>query len=312
MSNQAHPDHSSGSTTQQTVPIRWLNTFAHSVRGSLTDLHYYVDVLNSSVWFSFRVVLFFYILLGIVLTASFMLFRAPALKEQTRRAAQQIAEQFPAFVNVTWNGQQLELHPEQTLELGYPLSIAVPDSLPEHLAIFTPEKTGPTQETSSLFFVTPDTLYINRLSRDWESTSLKNLIDSEEKFTIERGVLLELLPSVSAAIDGFFLILPGLLFPYFSLGLLLSRLVMIMIDAFILQIGFYVNGKRMQYYNAFKLCLHLLIPTELITQFTSWIYPELTFPIQTFAFWCLAILLLWHMRHLQAVILKPGKKKEEK
>lgn len=278
-----------------------ISTFRHTFVKSLTDLNYYVDVLNSTVKRSFKIIITFYLLIGILLTAIFSITTLPTIRTDVMTSIDRVVEYFPQDLELTWDGTQLESNTDTQIVVPFPDDISLPTSLPQNLAIIDTTTTdSPNERTASLLFVNQQELFVNSQRGQWSSTQLDNLIE-QDTFVLNKDVLQSWEPEIQSDSQTFLNLLPLFMFMAFSIGLFISRLVMIAINSIIVQFMFMLMGKQLPYKKVFQLSLHLLIPVELLSQLSHLLYPQLEMSMTTVAYWSLIALLLWHLRNLHVL-----------
>lgn len=276
-------------------------TFRHTFVKSLTDLNYYVDVLNSTVKRSFKIIITFYLLIGVLLTTIFTITTLPTIRTDVMTSIDRVVEYFPQDLELTWDGAQLESNVDTQIVVPFPDDIALPNSLPQSLAIIDTTTTdSPNERTASLIFVNQQELFVNSQRGQWSSTQLDNLIE-QDTFVLNKDVLQSWEPEIQSDTQTFLNLLPLFMFMAFSIGLFISRLVMIAINSIIVQFMFMLMGKQLPYKKVFQLSLHLLIPVELLSQLSHLLYPQLDMSMTTVAYWSLIALLLWHLRNLHVL-----------
>lgn len=276
-------------------------TFRHTFVKSLTDLNYYVDVLNSTVKRSFKIIITFYLLIGVLLTTIFTITTLPTIRTDVMTSIDRVVEYFPQDLELTWDGAQLESNVDTQIVVPFPDDIALPNSLPQSLAIIDTTTTdSPNERTASLIFVNQQELFVNSQRGQWSSTQLDNLIE-QDTFVLNKDVLQSWEPEIQSDTQTFLNLLPLFMFMAFSIGLFISRLVMIAINSIIVQFMFMLMGKQLPYKKVFQLSLHLLIPVELLSQLSHLLYPQLEMSMTTVAYWSLIALLLWHLRNLHVL-----------
>lgn len=283
--------------------------FYMAVTRSLTDLNFYVDILNLRFRYSFRVLFFFYVIISVVLTSVFTLITLPKWRRLAQESIQEVAQSYPDNAVVSWNGQELSSLQSEVISLPFPHSLENKDvDLNSIVTIDSNSTTGP-ENLSSLLFFNKHTIYINSTNGSWTEQPIHQLL-GDNPYIFNRAYILQMQPAFSQMVQDTLSITPFLAFLLFSVGLFVSRLVMLIFDAIIIQFVLQLMGKPLQYWKVYQMCLHLLIPVELINQITLLLYPSLDIPMFTLSFWILAILVLWHLRdlHVLSIDVKEEKK----
>lgn len=295
--------------TQTFFLLRWMRTFWHIFTHSLSDLQYYVDVLNAPLKFSLKFVFAFYLTLSVVLTTLFTLNELPKIKMFSESMKQQIVQNFPDQARFQWQDEKLTSDSSSQLTITFPTSTMDSEiERPENLVIVDTSATQKPDQVPSLLYINQNTFYVNSLNGVWSDLELKEILGSEP-LQIDKSVVKNYLDGPASSMrDDLLTLLPFVMFLFFSLGLLISRIIMIAINAIILQFLFQLLDKPIRYSKVFQLALHLLIPVEIINQITLLALPNTPIPMLTIAFWTLSAVLLWHFRTLQVFRVEVKKK----
>lgn len=276
---------------------RWLSMFANSIVSSVSDLNYYVSVLNSPVKSSLKTVGWFYIFVGAILTFVFSIRTLPEFSRSLDSAREELTSQYPSDLSFHWDGQTLSSTLNGPLEIDYPQAFPPnPDAPKKFLRIDTTSNKGP-DNFQTLMYINQKDVFVNSYQGEWTQAPLSGIL-SDTAETFDRSKILELADTSKSMQQEVVSIAPFVAFLSFSIGLFVVRLFGILIDALILQFFFQLIRKPIAYKKVFQLCLHLLIPVEIITQFSAIVFPHLAFPMFSLSFWILSALLLWHLRNL--------------
>lgn len=295
-------------TMQRNFPQRTIDTAWYTLKNSFTDLNYYVEILNTTLKRSLKIVFSFYLLLGIPLAILFSVRYLQPAEIQTIDAADQLIQNFPEDLEFTWNGSQLSSNASEPLVVNYPENFEKPTRLPEQLAIIdTSTNDAPPENTPALLYINQESIFANSTQGNWSKNDLTPMIGDDPQ-TLNKQTAKDWQPQIEESIRSFFRVLPFFAYLMFSLGMFAMRLIMIAIDSIIVQFLFTIMGKKLPYKKAFQLSLHLLIPVEILYQLSTIFYPQLDIPMINLAYWSLIALLLWHLRNLHVVKLEEKQK----
>ena len=290
-------------------PIAWLKKFKKGLVLSFTDLNFYVDILNSPLKFSLKFVFFFYILIGIISGIYFAIVKVPEYRSIVDQTELEIREYYPADWMFDWDGESLASLPLGKKTINFPSSLPKRESLPESLAIIDAQTTNSPENIPALIYINSKNLYVNSLSGFWSDLALSDLL-GEEKFNLNREILMQKLPSYTSEAKSSLSIIPILVTAGMSIGLFLTRLLSLIFDVIIIHFIMTLLKKPIPYKKVFQLTLHILVPVEVLQQATTLFYPTLDIPMFTISFWTLTVLILFHFRNLHMV--KIMEKKEKK
>lgn len=285
-------------------PVR---TFVHVFKGSVSDLQYYLDILNAPLKFSIKFVCAFYLILGVVLTALFTFSDLPKIRSILNQVETNVLSALPDDIFFIWSNQTLNSNQISPIEI--PLQELDQATVsPENLLIIDTSNDQKPDQIPSILFLNQKKLYTNSLSGDFNEISLNELIEQEEA-TYNKADIQVILSQSKAFFNDVLDILPFFAYIVLSLGLFVVRLFMVAIDAIIFQFLFQILNKPIKYLKVFQLSLHLLVPVEILHQLTRLFFPTLNFPMLTVGFWSLALLLIWHFRNLHVFRVEVKKKK---
>jgi hypothetical protein len=288
----------------QSIAVLW-----RTLLRSITDLNFYVEILNSPVRFSFKIVALFYILLSLVLTGMFSVTELPRFNA-TR---EEVIEHFPSDLVLEWQNGQLSSNAPDPIEVPFPSAAQPLEDAPKNLAIINTNVDEAPETANALLYITHSRLFVNSRQGSWTDTEIANVINSNE-LRIDRAQVLEWAESSKQNQQEIFTFLPILALLYYAFVLLFFRVLSMLLNALIVQLMFQLLNKPISYKKVLQICLHLLVPAEIIHQISRLTVPNLDFPMFGLAFWILVSLIIWHLRNLQVVRLvveedSPPKKK---
>lgn len=296
-------------STSEFFLLRFMHTFAHVITGSVTDLNYYVSVLNTPFRFSLKVIASFYMVLGLLLSVGFTLVELPQLSQNLDAARAELVEKYPSDLSLDWDGEKLSSTWE-TFQVPYPSSFSPLETAPKNLAeVNTATTDGPTN-SNALIYINQKNMYINSLQGNWSDSPILNLVGGEPQH-VGRDEILKFAESSKTVQQDFLMSLPFLALLYFTIGTLFLRMLMIVFNALIVQFSFQLMNKPLSYKKVYQLSLHILIPTELIHQISFLLAPKLEIPMFSLAFWMIVALLIWHLRNLKVLQIEMKKETNE-
>lgn len=291
--------------------IQWAKTFWHALLGSLTNLNYYVEVLNTRFKFSLKFVAAFYLLLGIILTGIFTfkdLVEFSLIIDQTR---DELLERYPNNLTFDWNGSELYSSSSEKIQVPFPAAIDPVESAPQYLAeINTATDTAP-ENVSAVIYLNKNKMYINSFQGTWSDSPLVDLIGKTPQH-IDRMSIQNLAENSKKTQQEVLEILPWLALPFFTIGMFLLRLLVIAFNSIIVQFLFQITNKPLTYKKVFQLSMHALVPVELIHQISYLTDPHLPIPMFNISYWFIMSLLLWHLRYLKILQFEIKREKNKK
>ena len=234
---------------------------------SFVDTSVYPAILSKKLRFRIFYLISTYFLIAVLSSILFFFRTFPQIEADAQKAAMHIQESWPQDLSVRWNGQELSLYPQESLRVPYPAHFSFTETLPAYLAEI---QTGPSPQNSkeSLFFITKDELTIQTGTQEPSSSPLTEIFGTESWLYTKSDI--EALDSIAVAylhevrpiltIGHFFIVF---------IGVLLGRLILLPLYAFIAQIFFWITRSRGSYGLSWKLGLILLPTAEIIRLFAQ-------------------------------------------
>lgn len=278
----------------------WFATFKKSLIGSLSDLNYYVEILNTPLRFSLKFVAWFYLFLGILLTLIFVVKDLPQINSDINATRSELVTNYPDTLVFNWKDGQLSSNAEQPITVSYPSVFPPSERLPKNLALIDTDTDVAPENLNVLFFVNRSKLFINSLQGNWAEVDLVKAIEVQSA-TIDKTKIVELAESSKETQREAISVLPGLILIKETVGLFLSRIFILLLNSLIIQLIFQILNKPLTYKKVFQLGLHALIPAELLYQYSVLLFPQLGFSMFSLTFWLIMVLIIWHLRHLQVL-----------
>lgn len=288
-----------------------LQTYLKTLRKTLFEPSYYLDILQANWWFSLRFFVISFLLLGLSLALRLIYVEIPLFSQKVEQATIELEENYPDDLVITWDQKELRLfrktEDEQLEALTTPLVVDYPQAfdvgkldLPEKLVTFTNrdgELSDITQDSRlSLLTVTNHQLFFNAGNDQFQEINLKELFLPIEKITIDQQSLPTLnerfnqqLTTTVRELNTFLpLILPPL-FIFLSLGLSLWKTLL----AFIL---LRIYGLKLTLGKAWQWTLHVSVAAELINQLSRLISPDHRLAMFSISFWIIFTFVLLTQR----------------
>lgn len=297
-------------TPQPFFLISWFQRFRYSIVSSITDLNYYVEILNLPFRFTFKTLTWFYLFLSIVITFIFVVKDLPKLSTTLDDIRSEAVSSYPDTLRFDWHDETLTSTAQKPLEVPFPKAVSPLESAPKNFLVIDTSTDQFPDRMNSVFFLNQKNVYINSMENGWTDVPLHTIIDTKTD-SLDKSRFLSLAEASKSAQSEMLASLPWLLLLINSFGLFFIRLITTAINAIIVQFFFQILNKPLTYKKVLQLCLHVLIPTELIYQLSKLFFPTLNFPMFGLAFWVIITLVMWHLRHLQVVkfeIEDPSKK----
>ncbi len=277
-----------------------LTTLKSTVVRSLTDLDFYVEVLNTPLRKSLKITALFYVFLGIVLAVFFTLKTLPEASAHSSNAVDEFVLHYPQNLLITWQSPKLYTNVDEPLIIPFPKDAGIDESAPKNLAIINTKTEDVPENTNALFFISNTKLFVNSLHGDWTQAPLTDVLDFESG-TLDKDTVIRLSNKAKAALTTWVAVLPWLSLLFFTLGLLFVRLLVTLLYAVVIYFSFQLMKKPIGYWKVWQLSLAILIPSELVNQFSNHAFPALPISMFSLTFWVVSTLLMWHLRHLKVV-----------
>lgn len=285
----------------------WWLLFWQNITSSVSDLHHYAVILNFPLKLSAKLTLGFYLLVAIFLSIKLYFLELPMFEQHAQQFSEEILTKFPQHVQINWDGQHLSTTPPENIEI--PVANATDDTLnPDNWLSIDTQQTAEPEGKNSYFVLTQQTLYSLDFQNQYQSFPLTSILDPEPiTFTHQ---------SISDQITNSFAFyysiknwIPLFMLPIFWLGLFILRTIMVAIDSVILHFLFSLFNRPLPYKKVLQLSWHVLLPAEIIHQLTLLLYPEISFPMLSVAYWVLMLCIMWHFRNLRIVKIEQTEKK---
>lgn len=274
-----------------------LKTYWHVLTQSLTSTSYYLELIKGRFGFSLRFFVISIIVLGLSTAARINHRQLPMINGQLMKSLKQLETNYPPDLELIWTGHQLEISPPQELAVPYPVATnqLLPE-LPSNLSYLVPEpKSIDEISYSSLLVLTPDQLFVNDLRHNWTQADLK-LFLPEERIVINQATLPQRLAQTETWLDQAFKQLKQANYVVSPLVLLILRSWVGLLHGVLIFLLLRLNQIKLEFRKSIQLSLHIIVMAEVVFQLSAWLYPQLTLPMFSLAFWLILVYILLSQR----------------
>jgi len=266
-------------------------TYWRSLKKTFTSPSYFLEITKAPFWFSFRFFIISMVLLAISWAIRINLKTIPYLQKQVEVNLENIENNYPSDLEISWTGKALEISPAEKLMIPYPIGFEDPQ-LPAVFAYLVPMNFSSDQFQresieDSLLVITTENLFINNLQESWNSAPLSELLPDQQS-TLNQTSLPEFNNLLNFIKSANFVVLP--------LVLITSQLWVGFFEAILVFLFFKLNRVKIKFSKTFQLSLHLVIIAEFIHQVTAWLYPNIEIPMFTIAYWLVFTYIFWTQR----------------
>jgi hypothetical protein len=274
-----------------------LKTYWHIISRLLTSPKYYLEVLQTNFWVSFRFFTISMFILGITLAVKINQRIIPDLQHQLNVVSDEVMTHYPDDLEIIWSEDSLEYSTDEPLAVSYPSFIEKNPQLPPLFGYLIPkdlsvENFSKELTNESMFVVTTQNFFINNLQGVWTSAPLTDLLPQSE-ITLNKETLTELTPQVMQDLEKLMLAIRQLNFIVIPLGLIALRFWMSFIKAILLLLFFKLNRFEFSFKKIIQLSLQLMVIAEIIAQLTSWIYPNTQISMLVPSYWIIFSYVFW-------------------
>ena len=287
-----------------------LRTYCHALINTFSSALYYVDILNTKFSFSIRFFLISYFLLGIIGAKFFWSRVVPWLRNEIATSLEDFQQHFPPYLQVTWDGEQLQTVPTAPLTIPYPQFVPS-DGLPSELAIINVLASAPPSSTPALLFVTKNTLFGFQGDNQWTELPLKDIPQLNQAFTITT----ETLPAFIDQAKHFseqLLRFAAFAYPIAFVSVVAPlRLLSLLFESILLFFVLRLVNPFWTFRKIYQLSLHIAVVAETIQLVTTFFFHATALPMFTLAFWGYFMIILWQLRSVKLLPLRHVQRKKE-
>ena len=243
------------------------------------------------------------VLIGVVQGFYFGSVLLPEFREKAQQSLDQLMTVYPAELQITWDGEQLTTTPAEFDELRFDSGeLAIFDQVPggvspnqaalyvnrdlslsEAVDLMAEEDVEGVIDQRSAFFVTEGAGVEELLLRDYLQDT--TFVIDRDSLPLARDYLGQGLEAVLRMALWFLPII-------FALALLVSRLIVSLIFATLLLFPARLGKAISNWRESWRFTLVLLVVVETLSQATRLLYPQLSFPVYSVAFWSLSLFIL--------------------
>lgn len=285
------------------------SVYLQTLIGTLTTPQFYIRILNSSFWFSFRFVFISYLIIGIALASVMILFDFPQYQNKFNQSMVEVEQNFPSDLEISWQQQKLSINRE-VLVVPYPSFFPELDSLPTSFITFIPQLDESNPETSfqfvdasSYFLVSDSHFLFTNINNQWQNMELNQIPGMEQDFTITKNSIPYYTHLWKTEFSEILQTFKKITIVAYPAILFIIRFWFALFNSLICYFFLKLFNKNFPWKKVFQICLHLLIPAELITQITSRLYPSSSLPMFELTFWITFLVLAGTLRKVGKIKL---------
>ncbi|MBT3249311.1 MAG: hypothetical protein HN846_00250 [Candidatus Pacebacteria bacterium] len=277
-----------------------LKTYWHILSNLLTSPKYYLEILQTNFWLSFRFFAISMLILGITLALKINSRIIPNLQNQLNKTLDEVLINYPADLEITWDEDHLKYSIDKPLAISYPSFIEKEPQLPPFFGYLIPrdisiENLSEELVDESMFIISTQNLFINNLQGVWASNSLTDILPQGE-IAINKDTIIDLTPKAKQELENLILATKQLSFIIVPFGLIALRFWMSFLEAILLLLFFKLNRLDFSFKKIIQLSLYLMVVAEIITQLTSWIYPDTQVSMLAPSYWIIFSYIFWTQR----------------
>ena len=277
-------------------------TYWHVISNLFTSPKYYLEIFRAPFWFSLRFFIVNMVILGLTLTWRINQKVIPAYQQQINDGLNEVITHYPPELEIAWRNNQLKSSTNEVIEIPFPSSIEQTSQLPPVLGYFVPEDIPPEQfskklNQKSLLVVTTYKIFINNLQGIWTEAPLTELFP-EQEMILNKDTSPEFISKFKHELEKIFNLTKQLNFVVMPLVIAIVKFWMGLLEALLIFLFFKLNRFNINFTKTLQFSLHLVVIAEIITQTTSWIYPNLQFSMFTLSYWSIFSYIFWTQRKL--------------
>jgi hypothetical protein len=264
-------------------------TYLQTLINSLTSVAYYQQLAQTKLSFSLRFFFISVILLAMIRLLGFWGLHAPKLYQELAKIDQQLLENYPPNLKITWDGNTLSTNPTQPITLPFPSGWHRPD-LPPYFALIDTSTDSLSEAQAhvaagSLMVVTQKTLYLAQATQGYSTLPLSDLTPAIPSFTLTKAELethhQQWLNQAWQTLQRLLLLI-SVLYPIYAVASVLGGVTLLSLFAW------YVSGifgQKQRWQQVWQLSLHLGVVAQIVHTFQSIFWPQLGLPLFSLSFW---------------------------
>lgn len=297
-------------------------TYLNTLKKTLTQPSYYAETMKVRFWFVFRFFLMSMILLGLAAAFRFNQRLIPQLKTDFSQTIQEFKNNYPPDLTLTWTGQEITTSSSEPIRVDYPSFFQQPEvaqlQLPATLAYITDQELTTDQlesnlPTTSWFVVSQDQLFMNDLRQNWTQQSLDIVLPAKQ-LVLQKDDLNDITQSIQTWFNQTLAMTQKISYGLIPLFLIMTKFWAALIESLILFLLMKLNRIKLKFKQSLQLSLQITVVAELVVQLSSWLYPQLDWPMFALSYWLVVLYIFWTQRQALANLnlqqKKPAKSKK--
>ena len=275
--------------------MRFIKTFGKTFWRSVTDPHYYADVIKAPFGFSFKYFLLFYFLLSAVMTAFVAIQVLPGARNVADEGVDALVQMYPEDLQLTMDFEAGELSTEGVAEpivIPIPIDSSIEDNIQINpdvdnlLVIDTNARVDDFLDYNTIALATKTELVV---MADEDVTRYQVIPFSQfssenapietgtggqlQSFMVDRDLLDSGVPGIKAFLHQMILVAPWFIFLGVFVFMVVSRLVYLLVmSLFVLTLAS-LTGRRLTYAKSYQLGTHTVTVADLVTKVQFLLYP---------------------------------------
>jgi len=278
-----------------------LKKYLATLQATLTQPEYYIDILNQNIWSSIKFLLISYLLIGLIVSTIIVQIDIPKLQSQFAQAMAELKTYYPKGLEIKWDNNQLTTNTSEPVRVNYPTVVATKYRLQEQLALINPQLETPSNNEKSLFILSKDKLWFQENNQSWNQLPLSAIPGFEHPITLNQGSIGQVTQSWQETVVNLLNKIKFTVPIFFPILLLFSRLVSNLIDVLLIFLISRISFRKFSFPKIWQISLHVMVVSEIISQITGYLYPNLTIQMYSISYWVWFTAVLFKLRNVQAV-----------
>jgi hypothetical protein len=274
-------------------------TYWRTLVGSISNPHYYRESLPKSWWFSLRFFLISMMIIGLVLSAAIIKINFPQYQSQLKDIVQELANNFPADLELKWEQNQLTSNYSAPILVNYPSTFQPPTEFPEKALIILPNHNDQSVPqdvpASSLMVANQSQLFLTDFKGNWSHIPLADLPGLEQPLTLNQQTLPQFQENMNLFIDSSLQTSRHILPIALPVVIVVTQFFDSLFYALIGFIGLRFFSKQHTFRRIWQISLHLCVIAFALSQLAAYLYPKNELPLYALTFWILFSLVSWNL-----------------
>lgn len=263
--------------------MKFLNTFIYSLRHSLLDPSYYLDVLKSPLSFSFKFFFAFCLIFGLISATAINITVIPEINKFAKKSANQLLNLYPNDLEITIKDKKASINQEEPyfipIDLKNWIDQDIPDSAISNLLVIDTRSSNPTKDINqyhTLALLTKDALVIKGERNEMRVLPLEQM--EVDNLSINHSMYQDLITKIAPYLKYLSTIMAILVAIFFLIFFPLSKLLHLLVFSLITMAISSVMKPKLTYRQTFQIGLHAFVLPTLLNQVIRLFTPQLPIP----------------------------------